>query len=80
MAAYRQIAERGFEGMTIQAVADAVRAGVAEGASPQTVANSILDALGSGRFWVLPQPEVAIGALDRVQRILDGRDPVDLLS
>jgi NAD(P)-dependent dehydrogenase (short-subunit alcohol dehydrogenase family) len=63
-----------------QSVADAVRAGVAEGASPQTVANSILDALGSGRFWVLPQPEVAIGALDRVQRILDGRDPVDLLG
>ena len=63
-----------------QQVADTVRSGVDHGAAPQTVADAVLDALGTGRFWVLPQPEVAIGALDRVQRILDGREPVDLLA
>ena len=63
-----------------QQVADTVRAGVDHGAEPETVADSVLDALNTGRFWVLPQPEVALGALDRVQRIVDGREPVDLLG
>jgi hypothetical protein len=27
----------------------------------------------------LPQPELALGALDRFQRLADGRPPVDLL-
>ena len=63
-----------------QQVADTVRAGVDHGAEPETVADSVLDALNTGRFWVLPQPEVALGALDRVQRIVDGREPVALLG
>ncbi len=61
-------------------IADAVRHGVDDGAPPETVADAVLDALHTGRFWVLPQPEVALGALDRVQRIVDGREPVDLLG
>lgn len=60
-------------------IADAVRHGVDDGAPPETVADAVLDALHTGRFWVLPQPEVALGALDRVQRIVDGRPPADLL-
>ena len=63
------------------AAADVVaglRAGVAAGAEPMTVADAIVDAVRDDRFWVLPQPEVAYGALDRVQRIVDGRPPVDL--
>ena len=63
-----------------QQVADTVREGVDHGVAPETVADSVLDALNTGRFWVLPQPEVALGALDRVQRIVDGREPVDLLG
>jgi len=63
-----------------QDVADRVRADVAAGADPQTVADAVLDAIATGRFWVLPQPEVALGALDRVQRIVDGGEPVDLLA
>lgn len=63
-----------------QEVADRVRADVAAGADPQTVADAVLDAIATGRFWVLPQPEVALGALDRVQRIVDGGEPVDLLA
>ena len=39
---------------------------------------AVVDAVREDRFWVLPQPEVAYGALDRVQRIVDGRPPVDL--
>lgn len=62
-----------------QGIADVVRAGVDEGASPDTVAEALVAALADGRFWVLPQPEVGLGALDRVQRIVDGRGPVDLL-
>jgi NAD(P)-dependent dehydrogenase (short-subunit alcohol dehydrogenase family) len=57
----------------------ASRAGVDAGASPQTVADAVLDAVRTGRFWVLPQPEVALGALDRYQRLADGGPPVDLL-
>jgi len=58
---------------------ETVRRGVDSGAEPQTVADAIVEAVSTGRFWVLPQPEVALGALDRVQRIVDGRPPADLL-
>ena len=56
-----------------------IRAGVDSGAPAQTVADAVLAAVREGRFWVLPQPEVALGALDRIQRLADGREPVDLL-
>lgn len=58
---------------------ETVSRGVDSGAEPQTVADAIVQAVSTGRFWVLPQPEVALGALDRVQRIVDGRPPADLL-
>jgi len=58
---------------------ETVRRGVDSGAEPQTVADAIVEAVSTGRFWVLPQPEVALGALDRVQSIVDGRPPADLL-
>ena len=58
---------------------ETVRRGVDSGAEPQTVADAIVEAVSTGRFWVLPQPEVALGAFDRVQRIVDGRPPADLL-
>lgn len=61
-------------------IADHVRAGVDAGAAPETVADAVHDALGSGRFWVLPQHEVALGALDRARRMVDGREPVDPLA
>lgn len=61
-------------------VADRVRADVDAGASPETVADALVEALGMGRFWVLPQPEVALGALDRARRIVDGREPADPLG
>ena len=50
------------------------------GADPVTVADALVEAVRSGRFWVLPQPELAYAVLDRAQRIADGREPVDLLG
>ena len=57
-----------------------IRAGVDAGAAPETVADAIVDGVTAGRFWILPQPELAWAALDRAQRIMDGNDPVDLLG
>jgi len=62
------------------AVAATVRAGNDAGADASTVADAVVAAVADNRFWVLPQPEVAWGALDRVQRIMDGGEPVDLLG
>jgi short-subunit dehydrogenase len=62
------------------AVAATVRAGNDAGQDASTVAEAIVEAVREHRFWVLPQPEVAWGATDRVQRIADGRPPVDLLG
>lgn len=63
-----------------QGIADRVRGDVEAGADPDTVADAVLGALETGRFWVLPQHEVSLGALDRARRIVDGREPVDLLG
>lgn len=62
-------------------VAGTVRAGNQAGEDPSTVADALVEAVTSEprRFWVLPQPLVAFGALDRYQRLADGRPPVDLL-
>lgn len=60
-------------------VARAVRAGNDAGEDPATVADAVVAAVREGRFWVLPQPEVGLGALDRVQRLARGDAPVDLL-
>ncbi|CAB4536228.1 unannotated protein [freshwater metagenome] len=62
------------------AVAQSVRAGNDAGAHADTVADALVEAVAENRFWVLPQPEVAWGALDRVQRIMDGREPIDLIG
>lgn len=58
----------------------AIRAGVSAGAAPETVADAIVEGVTGGRFWILPQPELAWAAVDRAQRIMDGGDPVDLLG
>lgn len=57
-----------------------VRAGVAAGASPEAVADAVVEGVGAGRFWILPQPEVGWAAQDRVRRLVEGDLPVDLLG
>lgn len=64
----------------VQPIAQAVRAGNDAGAEPSTVAEAIVQAVLENRFWVLPQPEIAWAASDRVQRIADGREPIDLFG
>ena len=73
------IDEEGLSG-TAAAVADAVRAGNDAGQDPSTVADAIVAAVRDRRFWVLPQPEIAWAASDRVRRLADGEAPVDLLG
>ncbi len=65
---------------TVAPLAATIRSGNDAGADASTVADAIVSAVAEQRFWVLPQPEVAWGALDRVQRISDGREPVDLFG
>ncbi len=64
----------------VEPVAHTIRAGNDAGEDPSTVADAIVDAVLEQRFWVLPQPEVAFAALDRVQRLGDGRPPIDLFG
>ena len=65
---------------SVASLASTIRSGNDAGADASTVADAIVDAVAEQRFWVLPQPEVAWGALDRYQRISDGREPVDLFG
>lgn len=62
------------------AIEEVVRAGVDNGSAPATVADAIGDALADRRFWILPQPELAWAATDRMRRLADGEAPVDLLG
>jgi NAD(P)-dependent dehydrogenase (short-subunit alcohol dehydrogenase family) len=64
----------------VQALAATTRAGVRAGEEPATVANALVDGVTEGRFWILPQPELAWAATDRTRRIAEGDDPVDLLG
>ena len=64
----------------VDELAAVIRSGVDAGAAPETVADAIVDGVTAGRFWILPQPELAWAALDRAQRIMDGNEPVDLLG
>ncbi len=57
-----------------------VQEGVRSGVTPEAVADAVAGALLDRRFWVLPQPEIAWAATDRVRRIAEGDPPVDLLS
>jgi NAD(P)-dependent dehydrogenase (short-subunit alcohol dehydrogenase family) len=64
----------------VEPIARQLRSGNDAGQDPSVVADAIATAVQENRFWVLPQPEVAWAATDRVQRIQDGRPPIDLFS
>lgn len=57
-----------------------IRAGVEAGADPASVAVALTDGVSDGRFWILPQPELAWAAADRARRISEAEMPVDLLG
>jgi short-subunit dehydrogenase len=82
--AANSLAAAGLEARTLDGEAAAieavVRAGVGAGNEPSTVADAIVEAACDHRFWVLPQPELAWAATDRMRRLAEGDAPVDLLG
>lgn len=60
-------------------LAATIRAGNAAGTGPEVVAEAVVDAVEQNRFWVLPHPEIGWVAVDRSERMRDGREPVDWL-
>jgi NAD(P)-dependent dehydrogenase (short-subunit alcohol dehydrogenase family) len=52
---------------------------VAEGIDPATVANHVLDAVRTNRFYILTHPEFNVAIQLRLQDILEGRAPTDLI-
>ena len=52
------------------------RQGAAESMTPAEVADVVVDAMRSGRFWILPQEHYGAQALDQAQRRIDGGPPV----
>ncbi len=53
-----------------------LRRALAEGATPAFVAEKVFDAVGDGRFWVIPQPDFLELAVDRWGSIAEHSDPV----
>jgi hypothetical protein len=52
-----------------------VRELVEGGKPPDEIADIVFDAVRTGRFYVLPHPELAERVLDRAQWIADGAPP-----
>lgn len=53
-----------------------VQGAIDEGMQPGQVADLVVDAIGSGRYWVLPSPEFVDLAIERFHRIAERADPV----
>ena len=51
---------------------------VADGIDPAAVADSVLDAVRTNRFYILTHPELNGAIALRLQDILEGRAPTDL--
>ena len=52
-----------------------VRRAIDEGTPPAAVADLVVDAIRTDRFWVFPNPEFVELAVERFHRIADGLDP-----
>lgn len=53
-----------------------VRGAIDEGLQPRQVADHVLDAIDTDRYWVLPSPEFLDLAIERFHRIAERADPV----
>lgn len=65
---------------TVSAIANDMRSGNQSGADAATVAAAIAAAVDDHRFWILPQPEIAWAATDRMNRLQQGEPPADYLG
>jgi NAD(P)-dependent dehydrogenase (short-subunit alcohol dehydrogenase family) len=56
---------------------DVVRTSVdTAGIAPEDVAGQVVDAIRTERFWILTHPDMAALAVPRIQRAVDGENPV----
>jgi NAD(P)-dependent dehydrogenase (short-subunit alcohol dehydrogenase family) len=53
-----------------------VRALIDQGVSPESIADKVFDAIKAERFWILTHPEFDAAIRDRVEGMLQGRNPV----
>ena len=53
-----------------------VRRAIDEGMQPGAVADLVIDAIRTGRYWVLPHPEFVDIAVERWHSIGEGNNPV----
>ena len=60
---------------TAEVTAPHVQRAIDEGMAPAAVADLVADAIAADRFWVFTDPQFTQVALDRWQRIADGRNP-----
>jgi NAD(P)-dependent dehydrogenase (short-subunit alcohol dehydrogenase family) len=52
-----------------------VRGLIEQGVSPESIANKVFDAIKAERFWILTHPEFDAAIRDRVEGMLQGRNP-----
>ncbi|HVX17322.1 MAG TPA: SDR family NAD(P)-dependent oxidoreductase [Acidimicrobiales bacterium] len=62
------------------ATRDAIAGFIANGISPDLVASAAVDAVRTGRFYVLTHPDMNQGIADRVERIVSGRPPASAME
>ena len=60
---------------TAEVTAPHVQRAIDEGMAPAAVADLVADAIAADRFWVFTDPQLTQVALDRWQRIAEGRNP-----
>ena len=60
---------------TAEVTAPYVQRAIDEGMAPAAVADLVADAIAAERFWVFTDPQFTQVALDRWQRIAEGRNP-----
>jgi len=53
-----------------------VRGLIEQGASPESIADKVFDAIKAERFWILTHPEFDAAIRDRVEGMLQGRNPI----
>ena len=58
-----------------QALHELATAALADGADPASIASEVVDAVRTGRFWVIPDRSVLEEVQDRAEGARDGRNP-----
>jgi NAD(P)-dependent dehydrogenase (short-subunit alcohol dehydrogenase family) len=70
-----ELGEQPVRDAAAEVSANYVRRAIDEGMQPGAVADLVLDAVGSGRFWIFPHPDWLEIAMDRFHGIAEQADP-----